>query len=420
MACAAARGADRRYRGGRRARPRQALPALRGAGGRAESRICYYCLTSLIDVAAMPFERSAAEVEPTTPWRADPARAAAPLAAVAAARGARRLHLHAVFLAGALAGPARRLAVPGGRTRRLGSGGRRCRRHARHRGESAAVRGRPPGPASSTPNSRRRWLRTKPRSTQPTGTPCSSPIRRPTAASSGATRCRASSMPRPWSPATRSTPRCAAAGWSRSRRVAAGSAGGSTPVRTSSAGRWSSTASSWVGGRGVMLAYDAETGELLGGDETGDSVLTTGGPAVGDERVVGSQLEAPALLRSGDRPPRVLRADIPGEARRCRPRARHRCLRRLGACLRRGRGAAVVGGPARGVVLGGHLGDRPGDAEPALPLGRVARVPLARPGAPGEPADSRVRRRARTGRPRSWTASRSGSARERPSWTLRP
>ena len=42
----------------------------------------------------------------------------------------------------------------------------------------------------------------------------------------------------------------------------------------------------WVGGRGVMLAYDAETGELLGADATGDSVLAVGGPAVGDERVV--------------------------------------------------------------------------------------------------------------------------------------
>ncbi len=42
----------------------------------------------------------------------------------------------------------------------------------------------------------------------------------------------------------------------------------------------------WVGGRGVMLAYDAETGELLGGDQSGDDVLALGGPVLGDERVI--------------------------------------------------------------------------------------------------------------------------------------
>ena len=42
----------------------------------------------------------------------------------------------------------------------------------------------------------------------------------------------------------------------------------------------------WVAGRSAMLAYDAETGEWLGAAESGDRVLALGGIAVGDERVV--------------------------------------------------------------------------------------------------------------------------------------
>lgn len=42
----------------------------------------------------------------------------------------------------------------------------------------------------------------------------------------------------------------------------------------------------WVGGRGAMLAYDAETGEQLGAAPSGDDVLALGEIAVGDERVV--------------------------------------------------------------------------------------------------------------------------------------
>ena len=42
----------------------------------------------------------------------------------------------------------------------------------------------------------------------------------------------------------------------------------------------------WAGGRSVILAYDAETGERLGGDGSGDRVFALGGIAVGDERVV--------------------------------------------------------------------------------------------------------------------------------------
>ena len=42
----------------------------------------------------------------------------------------------------------------------------------------------------------------------------------------------------------------------------------------------------WAGGRSVMLAYDAETGERLGGAVSGDRVIALGGIAVGDERVV--------------------------------------------------------------------------------------------------------------------------------------
>ena len=42
----------------------------------------------------------------------------------------------------------------------------------------------------------------------------------------------------------------------------------------------------WVGGRGVMLSYDAETGERLGGGASGDEVMALGGLAVGDERVI--------------------------------------------------------------------------------------------------------------------------------------
>lgn len=42
----------------------------------------------------------------------------------------------------------------------------------------------------------------------------------------------------------------------------------------------------WVGGRGTMLAYDAESGEQLGVAPSGDDVLALGEIAVGDERVV--------------------------------------------------------------------------------------------------------------------------------------
>lgn len=42
----------------------------------------------------------------------------------------------------------------------------------------------------------------------------------------------------------------------------------------------------WVSGRGVMLAYDAETGEQLGEAPSGDDVLALGAIAVGDERVI--------------------------------------------------------------------------------------------------------------------------------------
>ena len=42
----------------------------------------------------------------------------------------------------------------------------------------------------------------------------------------------------------------------------------------------------WVGGRGTMLAYDAETGQQLGTAPSGDDVLALGEIAVGDERVI--------------------------------------------------------------------------------------------------------------------------------------
>lgn len=42
----------------------------------------------------------------------------------------------------------------------------------------------------------------------------------------------------------------------------------------------------WVGGRGALLAYDAETGELLGEAPSGDAVLALGEIAVGDERAI--------------------------------------------------------------------------------------------------------------------------------------
>ena len=42
----------------------------------------------------------------------------------------------------------------------------------------------------------------------------------------------------------------------------------------------------WVGGRGTMLAYDAETGQQLGAAPSGDDVLALGEIAVGDERVI--------------------------------------------------------------------------------------------------------------------------------------
>ena len=42
----------------------------------------------------------------------------------------------------------------------------------------------------------------------------------------------------------------------------------------------------WVGGRGEVLSFDAETGEQLGGDEFDGTSLSYGVPAVGNERIV--------------------------------------------------------------------------------------------------------------------------------------
>ncbi len=251
----------------------------------AESRICYYCLTSLIDVAAMPFERSAAEVEPTTPWRR-------------IRRVQRRRWLQLLLLA-VLAGviytqcfwPAPSRDQPSG-SRSLEAGPAVWAAAGADAGGTRVTEANPPLYGETA------W-------TRKLDSELTAPLVADEAAIYAAHK---DALLVAYATADGSELwRYPVPGQLDASPVVAGDTlyaslrSGWLVALEARSGRqrWRIDTGQdilsgpivvdgivWVGGRGVMLAYDAETGELLGGDETGDSVLTTGGPAVGDERVV--------------------------------------------------------------------------------------------------------------------------------------
>ena len=251
----------------------------------AGSRICHVCLTSLSDIAAVPVERSAAEVEPTTPW--------ARIRRVPRHRWLQLLLL--ALLAGAIYTqcfwPAPRLGEPSG-SRSVGAGPAVWAAAGADAGATRVTEATPPLHGETV------WVRT-----------LDSELTAPLVAD-GVAIYAAHRDARLVAYATADGSEL----WSfpvpgqlDDSPVVAGDtiyaslrSGGLVALEAQTGRlRWRSDTGQdilsgamvvdgvvWVAGRSVMLAYDAETGEWLGEAESGDRVIALGGIAVGDERVI--------------------------------------------------------------------------------------------------------------------------------------